>query len=336
MVSRKSHLFGFMLMLAALLAMVPTAAAQSRKSSDCGDFPEVQIGETVNGEITDKDFALGWCVNLQEGDSLVVDMVATSGDLDAYLFLVDPDFETTFAENDNVSRRSTDARIEYTAEQDGAYIIVATRLDLDSGDTTGDFDITVGGEGGGGSNVGAGLETVSIDNETVTINYPEDWVVNPSEEGDSFVTLGSDRSAARSEPADLKEGQFSIRFEKFSQEVVQAIADGLAQNPDMKDLADALGKDGTAYHVIVLETLLLPDASFEDWEEVTVGDLDGVRATFSYGKTDVNAIAYAFEVRGGDFLLVLGHINGSSRDVRDFDKVMTSLIEGVEIARSSR
>ncbi|MBL8156643.1 MAG: hypothetical protein JNM70_20870 [Anaerolineae bacterium] len=332
MVSRKSRLFVFVLVLAALLAMVPAAAAQ-RASADCNDFPEVEIGETVSGEINNDDFALGWCIIAQEGDSLLIDMVATSGDLDAYLFLVDPDFEETYAENDNVSRRSTDSQIEYTIEQDGAYIIVATRVDLDSGDTEGEFEMTIGGEGGS-SNVGSGLETVSIDSETVTISYPEDWAVNQSQDSDTAITLGSDRSAVRGEPADLEEGQFTVRFEKFSQEVVQAIADGLAENADMQDLAAALGEEGTAYHVIVLETLLMPDASFEDWEEVTVGDFDGVRATFSYGRTDVTAIAYAFEVRGGDFLLVLGHINGSSRDVRDFDEVMTSLVEGVEIARS--
>jgi hypothetical protein len=320
-----------MLVLAALLALVPAAAAQ-RASADCNDFPEVEIGETVSGEINDDDFALGWCIIAQEGDSLLIDMVATSGDLDAYLFLVDPDFEETYAENDNVSRRSTDSQIEYTIEQDGAYIIVATRVDLDDGRTEGEFEMTIGGEGGS-SNVGSGLETIAIADETVTISYPEDWAVSQSEDGDGFVTLGSDRSAVRGEPTDLEEGQFTVRFEKFSQEVVQAIADGLAENPDMQDLAEALGDEGTAYHVIVLETLLMPDASFEEWEEVTVGDFDGVRATFTYDRTDVTAIAYAFEVRGGDFLLVLGHINGSSRDVRDFDDVMTSLVEGVEIAR---
>ncbi len=334
MVPGKSRLFVFMLVLAGLLALVPAAAAQ-RASAECNDFPQVKIGETVSGEINDDDFALGWCIIARKGDSLLIDMVATSGDLDAYLFLVDPDFEETFAENDNVSRRSTDSQIEYAVKKDGAYIIVATRVDLDKGRTEGEFEITVGGEGSS-SNVGSGLETISIADETVTISYPEDWAVSQTKDGDTFITLGSDRSAVRGEPTALKKGQFTVRFERFSQAVVQAIADGLAENPNMRDLAKALGDEGTAYHVIVLQTLLMPDASFEEWEEVSVGDYDAVRATFSYGRTGVTAVAYAFEVRGGDFLLVLGHINGSSRDVRDFDAVMTSLIENVEIARSRR
>jgi hypothetical protein len=76
------------------------------------------------------------------GETLIIEMTATSGDLDAYLYLVNASGEV-IAENDDRERGNPNARIIYPQAAPGTYRIVATRYGGLQGATTGTFDLSL-------------------------------------------------------------------------------------------------------------------------------------------------------------------------------------------------
>lgn len=80
----------------------------------------------------------------QRGDIINVDMVRSSGTLDPYLQIVDSQRFLLASNDDAPGQNTRNARIEnLLIEEDGTYIIVATRYGQEAGDSAGTFVLTV-------------------------------------------------------------------------------------------------------------------------------------------------------------------------------------------------
>jgi hypothetical protein len=96
------------------------------------------------GTIEDPDDLVPYEIELEEGDTITVTAEATSGNLDTYIGLLDPDGEVVI-ENDDIDTEggNFDSQFEYEAEDDGVHTIVVTAYD-----GTGDYLLTIEGEFG--------------------------------------------------------------------------------------------------------------------------------------------------------------------------------------------
>jgi hypothetical protein len=70
----------------------------------------------------------GWELEVVAGETITVIMQATSGDIDPYLLLVSDDWETILTEDDN-GAGDNNARLSYTFESDGTFVVIATMVD---------------------------------------------------------------------------------------------------------------------------------------------------------------------------------------------------------------
>jgi plastocyanin len=98
--------------------------------------------EVVEGTLNDRTYFEVWLLDVERGETVTLTLEALSGNLDAYLIILDPDGEDILAEDDDSLGRGTDSSITYTFEAAGEYQIVATRYDLDTGDSSGDYRLT--------------------------------------------------------------------------------------------------------------------------------------------------------------------------------------------------
>jgi len=325
MVPKIARVLSFTLIASLLLLVVPAVTAAK---SDCGDFEELSPGDSRDGTITKKDYAQAFCFIGSEGDEITVEMTATSGNLDTYLLITDVAIENTFADNDNISKKNTDSKIEYTLESDGAYLIVATHSGLKKGTTTGDYTVTYDTTGGSsGNNGNADLSTVSMYNDSITVSYPSSLVFLAGKT-DSSVTLASDKAALKAKPSALKKGQYQITLDVLSRDSVQTVTDVFVKNKKFADFVKKYGKKAAPAYLALLEASLLTDATLKDFGKVSIGNLDVIKATWERDVA-VGTVAYAFETDSGDFMLVAGHVNGNSSTFTQFETFLDSLVESI-------
>lgn len=109
------------------------------------DFNVIEYNEEITGEITDDEYFVFFCFNGSEGDELTIDVHATSGDLDTRLFLTDVEVTETLAENDDRESGNTDSLIEFTLEEDGAYLVAVGRYEGEEGTSEGEFELIIDG-----------------------------------------------------------------------------------------------------------------------------------------------------------------------------------------------
>lgn len=101
----------------------------------------IAIGQSQSGTITDDAFVIGFCIEVNAGDVLVVETEATAGDLDTKVLISDPTFEEIFAENDDIALDNSNAALTFTVPFDGEFVIAVTRFEEREGRTSGDFDV---------------------------------------------------------------------------------------------------------------------------------------------------------------------------------------------------
>ena len=109
----------------------------------------VAVGESMTGELTETDPTLDdgkgayydlYRVTMRKGQGIVIDMTAP-GDLDSYLAIGRMDGDTLAVEaNDDDGGGDKNARLRFTAKEDGTYIIRAQALDANS---TGSYTLKV-------------------------------------------------------------------------------------------------------------------------------------------------------------------------------------------------
>ncbi|MBN1963925.1 MAG: pre-peptidase C-terminal domain-containing protein [Anaerolineae bacterium] len=110
-----------------------------------GGRTPIQYNTTTPGTITAVDYFLVYTFAGRAGDVVQIEMTATSGDLDPFVGLFDPD-ETLLISNDDIDWQGGNAnsRIDpYTLPVDGTYIIAATRYQVEEGTTTGTFSLVL-------------------------------------------------------------------------------------------------------------------------------------------------------------------------------------------------
>jgi hypothetical protein len=101
----------------------------------------ISYGESVRGTVSGTATAFTFQFTGAQGDEITVSMTRAGGDLDSYLYLLDPG-GVTLAEDDN-SGGNSDARLTATLPGNGSYLILATRLGQESGTTAGNFLLTL-------------------------------------------------------------------------------------------------------------------------------------------------------------------------------------------------
>lgn len=100
-------------------------------------FP-LSPGSSVEGNLNDSLFSVRYSFEAQAGDVITLQMQPTSGNLDPYLLLFSP-VGDLLEQNDDDATGSRAARIDYTAEQAGTYVVEATRFQQQTGPSSGTY-----------------------------------------------------------------------------------------------------------------------------------------------------------------------------------------------------
>ncbi len=106
----------------------------------------ISAGQSVSGVIDADNVYAAYSFTGKTGDIVTVRMDATSGNLDAFLFLLDPNGNVVAFNDDALNADTTDAEIaNQTLVSDGVYTIVATRYGREYGGTAGVYSLTLSG-----------------------------------------------------------------------------------------------------------------------------------------------------------------------------------------------
>ncbi|MDX2076337.1 MAG: clostripain-related cysteine peptidase [bacterium] len=111
------------------IAFTVTSSAQSNST----------FSGTLDAEKTFYEYPL---LIEQDNTTITADAIATSGDLDTILYLLDS-AGNVLSQNDNRVRDDLNAYIQYPSADAGAYTLILARYDLDDGETSGDFSLTI-------------------------------------------------------------------------------------------------------------------------------------------------------------------------------------------------
>jgi hypothetical protein len=141
--------------LLCLLILIPVASAQDEDDLCASAGEDIEYGDTVEGTIDDDLFAAFYCFEGDEGDEITVTVTTTDGDLVSSVFVTDPTVEDIFAD-DTARNDSADAELSLTLPDDGQYLIIVTREDIDEGDTEGDYEMTLSSDSDSGNGNGSG------------------------------------------------------------------------------------------------------------------------------------------------------------------------------------
>ncbi len=110
-----------------------------RPAEEPRDIPPSDVDDVVvSGSVTDSIPYEIWEFDAFAGETLTITVETTSGDLVPYVGLLTGDEEQVLAEN-GASSGSDAAQITYTFDEDGTYVVLATREGVDEGFTTGDY-----------------------------------------------------------------------------------------------------------------------------------------------------------------------------------------------------
>ena len=131
-----------MRMLLVLFALLlPTTMALSQTERDFPLEVPITLGSTVGDTITEEALYDWWVVNLNEGDTILIEMQGYDG-LAPLIGVLD-NSRQVIARSDDSGDAEVDglATLEFRAEQAGEYRIVASRAGAASGSTTGTYTL---------------------------------------------------------------------------------------------------------------------------------------------------------------------------------------------------
>lgn len=157
--------------------MQPVAAQGNTNPCQSGQGIAIQYGETKEGRINSTNGFVAYCFEGSSGDRITIDFIATSGNLDPYLGLLDGSFENVLIENDDVTDGNLNSQITFTLPSTGAYVIVGMHYDPEA-TFAGTYTISLS-KSGGGTSGSFGNATGNLGNRaspTPTL-LPEDEVV---------------------------------------------------------------------------------------------------------------------------------------------------------------
>jgi hypothetical protein len=185
----------------------------------------IAYGETVSGEITNRNFDALYTFSGEADDIVLIQMTRDeSADFDPYLYLTTPDNQI-LAQNDDYY--NLDSRIIARLPADGDYVIVATRRGERSGSGQGGFQVSL-------ETVRAASPGTTLEGRAVYSEAPPTHVLYPGESGvftirynhvrgDYFpglviskVTEGSyyEEDVAQLHGRGLRGGELTLEFER--------------------------------------------------------------------------------------------------------------------------
>ncbi len=109
----------------------------------------ISLGQTVTGQITNATYQQDWTFEGAAGDLVTITMIATAGDLDPYLSLLDSaGQEVVYNDDSSIPlTHSLDSQITIRLPTSGRYTIRATRYAGASGSSTGSYELTLNAGG---------------------------------------------------------------------------------------------------------------------------------------------------------------------------------------------
>jgi hypothetical protein len=115
------------------------------------DFPKIVYGETVTGEITNEPLEDSdmWTFEGKKGDVISISLETTSGDLEPLISFGYLDTSGSIAIPNMLKNGTTDGQTasieEFELPDDQTYYILVSRVGLEEGKTTGEFELTLEG-----------------------------------------------------------------------------------------------------------------------------------------------------------------------------------------------
>ncbi|MCU0481972.1 MAG: pre-peptidase C-terminal domain-containing protein [Anaerolineae bacterium] len=100
------------------------------------------LGDTVQGDITNENFARLYTFSGTQGQIVTFTMRASIGDLDPYLILLDPQGQQIFRNDDGAELGFNSSLDKVRLPMDGDYTVVATRFQQVMGSSQGTFQLT--------------------------------------------------------------------------------------------------------------------------------------------------------------------------------------------------
>lgn len=137
---QKRTILPMILLLLLGIVLVPVIVAQDSCSKE---FERIYFGQTIRDSIRSSEPIKKYCFVGQKGDRVLIELEQQSGTLDPLLQLWNGSDTDLLDKNDDRSLATKDARISYTLENDGTYIIYASRTALESGSTSGSYSLSL-------------------------------------------------------------------------------------------------------------------------------------------------------------------------------------------------
>lgn len=156
----------------------------------------MRYGDTVYNYISNMEPEMFYSFRARQGDIVNVRMERRSGDLDAYLRIVDSS-NIVISYNDDAPGMGTDAAIQgLFIPRDGVYYIAASRYGLASGTSTGNFILTLeeaDASGQGGSPMAAlFMRQGTVQESTITAEQPQRYYRFEGRQND-IISISMDR-----------------------------------------------------------------------------------------------------------------------------------------------
>lgn len=149
----------------AVLGYDPGSYTVSLENANAGgassDIIPVSYGDTITGEAIDMDNPVIYAFDGVEGQQ--VNIVATSDEVDTYLIVIDAEANIV-AENDDTSKKNTDASVEFTVPSTGVFLVGVLA------DQSGPFELIID-SARIGSNNGGGTSNVSEEEPVGDLYY---------------------------------------------------------------------------------------------------------------------------------------------------------------------
>lgn len=328
LLGHRSRLWTVLLIVVLLVSGIAVSAQDTNFCASPG-VELIEYGDTVEGTINNRAAAAVFCFEGNEGDVVTITIDRTSGDLRPVIALADPTLSEIFAQDDGRSS----AEIVFELPDDGTYLIFATRVDLQDGDTSGDYELTLDAEVAErpdepiGQPVGVNPDLPQIAataGGAIAVSYPEDWQVLIFQEGDGMILANSDEALE----GDIGRGDFSMRVSFYFGDFI----DELAASETFEDINETIGSRPSPLHLAVLEFLVF-SASAEDQVEILEfddgpdinGNPSAVLRLDPGDRTQVFVLS--FETDEGDYISLVSRAR--SNDIEDFEETIFLIAENI-------
>lgn len=195
---RLTRMVGAILIVALALALTPSLPRAHAQGG------AIAYGDVVTGNITAKNYFELWQFSGTQGDRVRITMTG-DGALDPYLGIIEVATEEVIAEDDD-SAGNMNAMLELSLPSTGDFVIIATRYDLDTGTSVGQYELEL--QGGSGPN----QDVNTISNQNVTPIEPQEvepglWFYGELELGSAVSATIADDSYAHIYTVTLEGGQ---------------------------------------------------------------------------------------------------------------------------------